>query len=404
MINRRIVLPHVLRLAELDFPAADVERLRDHVRPGTAAFLGPNHPEFMTDWMIDKEVSRRVSPLMAHWASWEIVNVSPIAQGFWLRNNLIANVPGGGGREYSIRWALAGHGVLLHPEGTATWHADRVDRLLPGIVEMAWEAYARARGAGTPRPTFVVPIVWKLHFARDVSAALAREMALIERALGLVDGGALALERRLLALHVGALMRAAGRFEFASPRLRHELPGAEFFAAQDEFAGALRARLEATYGRAEGDSARVLRALRRAIRERQADDPARARQDLAIASEIHRLGGFRGEDFGGPSLTQEQIAESLKQLRTSLVTRGFANALHNTVPRAVAPRVARVRAPDPLEVSACFTDAPEVAEAERARLLERLHERLQGTLDGLNREIATTVDRFRRSNPFALAG
>jgi hypothetical protein len=91
----------------------------------------------MTDWMLDKEVSRRVAPLMAHWASYEIVNPNPWAQAFWLRNNLIANAPGGGGKEYSIRWARAGHGVLLHPEGTPSWHGDAVGTLVPGIVEMA---------------------------------------------------------------------------------------------------------------------------------------------------------------------------------------------------------------------------------------------------------------------------
>src|SRR5262245_45941358 len=93
-INRHFVLPGLMRIADIDFPAADVERLRSAVNPGTAAFLGPNHPEFFTDWMIDKEISRRASPLMAHWAAYDIVNMNPMAQGFWLRNNLIANAPG----------------------------------------------------------------------------------------------------------------------------------------------------------------------------------------------------------------------------------------------------------------------------------------------------------------------
>src|SRR5262245_52174764 len=88
-VNQHFVLRGLLRLAELDVPAADLARLRAAVNPSTAAFLGPNHPEFFTDWMLDKEISRRVSPLMAHWAAFEIVNMNPPAQWFWLRNNLI---------------------------------------------------------------------------------------------------------------------------------------------------------------------------------------------------------------------------------------------------------------------------------------------------------------------------
>jgi len=115
-VNRHLLLRGLLRIATFELPEADLARLRRSVNPGTAAFLGPNHPEFMTDWLIDKEISRLASPLMAHWASYEIVNGTPLTQRFWLANNLVANAPGGGGKAYSVRWALEGHGVLLHPD------------------------------------------------------------------------------------------------------------------------------------------------------------------------------------------------------------------------------------------------------------------------------------------------
>jgi hypothetical protein len=77
--NRFVVLPGIVRLHAIDFPRAEAARLRASVttRP---TFLAPNHPEFMTDWLIDKEISRRVAPLMAHWASYEVVNIHPVAQ------------------------------------------------------------------------------------------------------------------------------------------------------------------------------------------------------------------------------------------------------------------------------------------------------------------------------------
>ena len=397
-INRHLVLPRWLRIREIDLPAADLARLRAAVRPGTAAFLGPNHPEFMTDWMLDKEISRLVSPLMAHWASYEIVNASPMAQRFWLANNLISNPPGGNGREYSMRWALAGHGVLLHPEGTASWHAERVGRLLPGIVEMAWEACTGARTAGRDVPVFIVPVVWKLHFTHDVSRGLAREMEHIERRLGLPSGEGLARERRFLALQVNLLARQCARFEITVRGLGSAIAGRDYFDVQAEAATQVRRRLEARYATVEGDFPRFERATRRAIRERIAHDPEGARRDRALLGELQRLHGFTRERYPDETLTQEQVAENLKRTRASLVTRGFADALHNTVPVAVGPRVARIRVPEPIAVHEAWSADAARGESRRAGLLAEVHRRMQHALDALTSEIAPVVDRFRIAN------
>ena len=75
-------------LREFDLPLPDLDRLQRAVNPDTAAFLGPNHPEFGFDWMMDKEISTRIAPRMASWAAANIIATAP---GFWLRNNLIAN-------------------------------------------------------------------------------------------------------------------------------------------------------------------------------------------------------------------------------------------------------------------------------------------------------------------------
>ena len=398
-INRHLVLPRLLRLRALDFPRADLERLRAAVNPATAAFLGPNHPEFMTDWMLDKEVSRRVSPLMAHWASYEIVNQTPLAQRFWLANNLIANAPGGGGREYSIRWALAGHGVLLHPEGTATWQADRVGALVPGIVDMAWDTCRRAAESGGARPVFIVPLVWKLHFERDVSAPLAAEMAHLERALALPRGDGLGLEQRFAALMLHVLRARRAEFLGADAAAREpEITARTFFAAQAALAKRLLHDLEARYGRADGDLRRRAFALRRAIREGAASDPTRA-----TLSEAERLRHFDPAIYDRPMLAQEHIAETLKHTRLALVRGGVREALHGLVPVAVAPRIAHIRVPEPLDVSATFARGGDEAQA-KAALLDVLHARLQGGVDALIAECAPLVDRFRRPNPFWSGG
>lgn len=388
-LNRHLVLPHLLRVRRLELPEPDLRRLRAAVRPGTAAFIGPHHPEFMTDWMIDKEISRRVSPLMAHWASYEIVNLNPAIQWFWLRNNLVANAPGGGGKEYSIRWALRGHGVLLHPEGTATWHGDHVGDLVPGIVEMAWET---CRAAGPGLPVLLVPVVWKLHFETDVGGALEREMDHVEQALDLPRGRGQALERRFENLQWNILLRRAEHFGFALVRA----PGDSFFARQQAFAEHLLERLSERYGGHEGDVWRQVHAFRRGARERAAVEPEQASRDRGMIREVERLHRFVPAIYDRPTLTQEQMAENLKQIRSALVTRGWREALHNLVPVAVAPRVAHLRAPEPIAVHERF-EAGDGSETRQA-LLAEMASRLQAGLDALNAEIEPQVDRWRRPN------
>jgi hypothetical protein len=393
-VNRHLALHRLLRLTAFRFPGADLARLRAAVHRGTAAFLGPNHPEFMTDWLIDKELSRLVSPLMAHWASYEIVNGSPLAQRFWLANNLVANAPGGGGKAYSVAWARAGHGVLLHPEGTATWQADRVGPLLPGIVDMAWEAARTLREAGDPRPVFAVPVIWKLHFAGDAGPGLVREIGRIERALGLPPGDG-PVQARFAHLTCTLLLRQSARLELPVSALASP---AQYFPAQDATVAAIRERLAVRHGALDADPTRAQHQLRRSIRRLAKTDEAGARRDRALLAELQRLVSFDRALYDVPLLAQERMAETLKRVRTALVTRGAANALHNVLPVAVAPRVVHVRVPEPLDVRAAEASAP-APEAARAELLERLHGRMQATLDELNRGIEPAIERWRRPNP-----
>ncbi len=399
IVNRLWVLPHLLRVRRIDLPDADLARLRAAVRPGTAAFIAPNHPEFFTDWMLDKEISRRISPLMAHWASYEVVNASPLTCWLGLRNNLIANVPGGGGREYSVGWALRGHGVLLHPEGTSRWQSDRVGSLLPGIVQMAGECCRRAREAGRSMPVSIVGVVWKLRFAGDVSVGLHREMRLIERRLELPSGGGLRLERRFAALEQGLLRRECERFGVAAPAACGDggVPG--FFEAQRALAAAMRRELEQRHGPVAGEFGRLQHVLRRALRQRAAADPEGSGRDRARLDQLGMWAGFAPELYDTPTLSQEAIAESLKRIRLALVTGGLGAAFHNAAPVPVGRRIAHLRVPEPLAAAESHAAGAEGARRHRAGLLEALRDRMQQTLDRLNAEIAPEVDRWRRPNP-----
>jgi len=398
-VNRHVMLGPLLRLREFDLPAADLARLRAAVNPRTAAFLGPNHPEFLTDWLIDKELSRRVSPLMAHWASYEIVNGSPLSQRFWLANNLIANAPGGEGKAWSIRWALAGHGVLLHPEGTATWQAERVGPLLPGIVDMAWEAARALRERGDARPVYVVPLVWRLRFLADPSAGLHREMAHIERELEL-PAGAGEIEARFAALLGQLLARQCRRLALPAPALDPVAPGAGYFPAQAATLAAVREALAAVHGPLDPDPTRAQHRLRKSIRVHAKTDPDGARRDRERLAELQRLHGFDPALYDRPALAPERLAEVLKRIRSALVTRGLANALHNTIPVGVAPRAAHVRVPEPLAVHEALAAATDEAES-RAALLAELHARLQRGVERLRDEFSGAGVARERPNPLS---
>ena len=110
--------------------------------------------------------------------------------------------------------------------------------------------------------------------------------------------------------------------------------------------------------------------------------------------EFQRLTRLDPRLYNVAELTQEQMAEVLKATRSALVTRGWRHALHNTIPVAVAPRIAHMRVPEPLAIHSALA-AGTTPEA----LLHALHTRLQGAVDTLGDELAPLTAPFRRPNP-----
>jgi hypothetical protein len=391
----------------LDLPDADRDRLAVAVNPGTAAFLGPNHPEFGADWMIDKELSTLVAPDMASWAAHEVISSAP---AFWRANNLVSNAGGDAAMEYSIRSALAGKGVLLHPEGLVRWTSNKIHPLFGGIAELATEAARRIAHAGGDRPVFIVPLVWKLRYLGDVSRAMHRDMLRIERALGLPSGSGRGVVERFGALQENILALQAERFGFAGVARSD----ARFFDRQHTFRLCLVNDLETRYTIEPDDSIdrrihRLVRAIRaERARLRAAGEPqdservARLNDDLAQVDEAQRLGGFSRDVYGTPSLTQEQIAESLKRIRAALVRSGTTNIVHNYLPRPYGARVAHVRVPNPIRIDAHRAAAgPDEAAAYVAELLEQTRTSMQATLDAINAEFEGEIAALSYANPFA---
>ena len=376
----------------IDLPAADRAALEAAVNPTTVAFLGPNHPEFGTDWMIDKEVSTYVAPRMASWADRGIVAAAP---RFWGMNNLIANDGGDAARDYSIEWALEGEGVLLHPEGSVRWTNDRVQPLFPGIAQMAMKAAER-----TAKAVYIVPLVWKYRFVRDVSGRMHREMGILEAGLGLARMDSLSVPLRFHALQTNILAMQMKRFgcaELAS--------SADYFDRQHAFRQFLISALEQrhpTDGAELPDKriARVMRAIRAELSALRSDNtpdatPARERlkHEQAMAEEAKRLGEFDRDVYGTATLTQEQLFESLKRTRDRLLRRGWKNMIAIMLPRPFGPRVVHVGVPEPIRVNG--------STLQEAQLLELTRARMQEKLDEINLRIASAVQRYAHPNPFS---
>ncbi len=381
------------RVRAIVIPADDLQRLEVAVNPGTVAFLGPNHPEFAADWLVDKEVSTWVAPNMAAWADRGIVAAAP---RFFGMNNLVANDGGDAAREYSVSQALAGHGVLLHPEGTVRWTNDVVHPLFGGIAQMALAAAAR-----TDRLVFIVPLVWKYQFVSDVSAQLDAEMRHIERGLGLCVERGLDVAPHFKALQCGILKQQMQLFEYID-----RAPDDDFFRRQSAFQAFLLRSLEQRYDVERSDDAdkyiaRLARAVRAALTEPRSDNTAGAanrravlERDLAMAEEAKRLGEFSRAAYGTPMLTQEQLSESLKRIRDRLLRHGWKNTLANMLPRPLGPRVVHVAVPEPIAVSSADS-------AREPELLATARTRMQAALDDINARIAPDVQRFAHRNPFA---
>jgi hypothetical protein len=392
-------------VVDIDLPRADQDRLLLAVNPSTAAFIAPNHPEFFTDWMLDKELSARVAPLMASWATHDVVNgMGRVAQCFWLKNNLIAQIPGAGGeagRAYSIEWALQGHGVLLHPEGAVGWHADYVAPLFPGVVDMAIRAADTVAQRGMDRPVYIAPVVWKLRFTCDVTTALEREMAYVEQVLR-IRRPAGDLAARIHHAYRGLLAREAAGLGIASnPLLGWVEAQAQLSTA---IAGRLRGRLD---GKADEVPARasdvlddlrdVLRAAERWLRGEPARDDAEVKRLVRAGRRCLRL---TPEMYRSSQWTQEHVAENIKRLRVDWCFHGWRDGLHRFVPVPVGPRIAHIRAAPPMDVRQLVAGASPNDPLLRSGLVTKLRDTLQSALDRLISEVAPLQRGPAFENPF----
>jgi len=393
-LNRIAGLRGISNIRSIDFPEADQQRLAKACAPDNVTFLAPNHPEFFTDWMVDKEISARICPKAAFWATNSVVNgLGKLPQKFWLANNLIAQIPGNSepAREHSITWALQGHGVLLHPEGGVGWHGDYVAPLMSGAAEMALEALDRVRKAKSARQVLIAPIVWKLVFQRDVENDLLRECAYVERRLDVAATAGATLPQRVFHIYATLLSRD----EAAMGLSVH--PGMPFKMRHRALALALQTALIelAAIDGPPNAPADILRRARRRMRQLAGVDSDVSKR-LKILSDMLalnlRLGDFA---FEGETVTQEALAEHLKRIRNDYCKGTLRDTLNRFVPQPAGPRTAHIRVPEPLDVASFDGTADE--------MMAEIRTRMQTALDDLNRGLRAQGNFRSYPNPFHAA-
>jgi hypothetical protein len=371
-------------IQEWDYPADDQARLKSLCGPGQAVFIVPNHPEFFTDWMIDKQVLSRAAPLAACWATHGVVNgLGNLAQKFWLANNLIAQIPGDGGaaRAHSVGWAVQGHGVLLHPEGSVGWHSNYIAPLFAGAAEMAMEALEAGRAQNPLFQSFVAPIVWKLSFLGDVSAGLSRECAYVEKRLRIATPSGASPAQRVFLIYSALLTRdemALGLTggESAPFRDRQKLVVAE-----------VTAKMAAILGLDAGAGADWQRLARRRLRE--LDRKSAGAGELKHLSEMlfrtSRIGEFA---FQKPDISQEEVAEHIKRIRSDSCAGTFRDSFNAFVPQPAGPRRAILRVAEPVALHEWRGTAGEA--------MATVRQRMQGKLDDINTGLSPRLEK----NPF----
>lgn len=367
--NRLAGLRGMANVRHIDFPDRERVRLAAVCGSGKATFITPNHPEFFTDWMIDKEIISQVSPLAACWATHGVVNgLGRLMQRFWLANNLIAQIPGNSeaARRHSVDWAVKGHGVLLHPEGRVGWHGNFVAPLLPGAVEMGLDALRLGRAADASFEAWVAPVVWKLVFLRDVERELAGECSYVERRLDVAKRRGASLPERVLDIYGTLLVRDEEASGFSGGR------AAPFAKRQELLAAHLGRRLcEFVADAAEdADSATVLRLSRHWMRDRPDADPAVRRAVKAMSEALERLLRLGAFAFASERITQEEIAEHLKRLRNDYCKGALRDTVNRFVPQPAGPRRAHIRVPDPLPLHS-FDGSVGEALSELRRRMQR---------------------------------
>jgi hypothetical protein len=368
-VNDALVLPHLARIRHVHLPEEDATRLRSALR--NPSVICPNHPEFFTDWMLDKWLGSRFDPLTANWADPEIVNgMGGIARRFWLANNLVAAVRGEALEDalaYSAATLMRGHAVLIHPEGEVNWDNEALGSVKGGCVQIAQRAATQSK-----RTACIVPVVWFIRFCEDATPGLQAELDYVQQRLGFRSSRLQGPAERMNELYLALLEREASRYQLSTGTAGQSFLE-RFDIALDD---ALQRLSEHWADQLAVDAAATpwdaARNWIRATRRRRGDVAPELRHQVGTLERMLRLLPARGDKT---HLTQEQVAERVKRLRSDWLHASIRDQAARFVPRAAATREVFINVAEPVQIEP-GEDAAQV-DQHLAVLSQRMREAIE---------------------------
>lgn len=384
-VTNRLVLPGIARVTKIHLADEEAARLRAAL---VAPFvLCPNHPEYFTDWMLDKWLTSRFAPQAASWAAPAVVNgMGRMMRWLWLSNGLVAAVRGSELEKalaYSGQCLARGHGALIHPEGEVNWDNESLGTMRAGAIRIA-EHGAELAG----RPAHVVPLTWFIRFREDATPGLQAELDYVESRLGVHAPRLAGPAQRLGFLYETLLEREAKNFGIELGRrddgFTHRFDRGLTHALQ-RLAAAWPEYRPATL---PSTSVAAARAWRSASRRLPKAAPEFRRQIVVLDKMLRLVPAAVGE----PTMTQEQVSERIKRLRLDWLRGTARDSVTRFVPRAAALRDVFVRVCEPLVVGP-QSDHDQLLATQRERMLTALALARKDGLDALGPPV-------RYANPF----
>lgn len=377
LVNKLPIIKGLCDITKIELNKEDEITLKNTINSENITFIGPNHPEFYTDWMLDKELSSRFAPKMASWATHNVVNgMGKNMQAFWLKNNLIAQIPGSGNKDakdYSIEHAIKGHGVLLHPEGHVTWHSDKIAPLYSGIFDMAYQAYLQTEGK---KPVYLVPVVWKLKFNKNIHNELHKEIDYIENNLNLKKCFNKDIEARILYLFKNILKELDNKYQL-------NVLFSNIVQYHKEITIALFSKLSHLYSIKNSENiTESVKTINKLLKNSSRTEHV---YEKKILKDINKLLAFDFSYFDKDYLTQENIAEILKKIRIQFCTKGILNIIHKFIPIPVSSRTAYIKVPQPILLNELIHPSSKIEDVKN-EALNKMKNSLQNTLDDINHD------------------
>jgi len=381
-------------IRNIDFPKIEQKKLTQISSKNNATFLLPNHPEFFTDWMIDKYLLSKVAPISASWASGDIVNdMGKLMQKFWLNNNLIAQISGQSklAKEYSVNSAVCGDGVLLHPEGQVGWYSNHVAPLFSGAAEMAIDAYQKGQSTSQNFKSWLAPIVWKLRFNCDVRTQLLKECDYVEDKLSIQQDVNNCPAQRAYQIY----LQLCKRDYYQMVDSRDFFEDVHLATLRERILIKVQLRLDSLINIHRGNHEFNLKQISNWFHKNKDSESFGEIRNLA---EIYRRWlRLKRCSFKSADISQEEIAEHLKRIRAEFCTGSFRDSVNKYLPQAVGPRTAHIRTVEPFAIHDLIQNNEDTCAVS---IMNRVRVAMQNKLDELNLELDHSYKQTKMINPF----